>query len=343
MVLNAADELLQNSKVLVVAGLGGVGKTTLSAALGARAASHHKKRVMVVTIDPARRLSDALGTSGTSDEPVLVPVGGDGRLWAFTVDMAQSWDRLVLECAPNDEVVEQLLANELYQSLTRKFIRSHDYIALDYLAYVATEAKYDLIVVDTPPSVHVLDILDAPDQIMELFESRLLKWLTGTKQSSVAAQLSRPFRGLAERALGDSFLADVSEFFFIFNELRTAFVQRAESVQVRLRAPGTRFVTVSTPETAAAASAVILNDALVGRGYHPALLLQNKAWPDLRNVLWEQIDAVQDETLSRALRELHQRLPDENSATSRLATFDIAYQSSGLGSVDELSALFDRP
>ncbi len=339
--MNAADELLESAKVIVVAGLGGVGKTTLSAALGARAAAIHQRRVMVVTIDPARRLADALGTSSAADEPVLVPVGGDGRLWAYTIDMALSWDRLVAACAPSSDVAEQLVANKLYGSLTRKFVRSHDYIALDYLADAASEAKYDLIIVDTPPSVHVLDILDAPSQIMDLFESRLLKWLTASNQSVVAAQLSRPFLTIAERALGDSFLSDVSEFFFLFSQLRSSFVERTEAVQARLVAPGTRFVTVSTPETAASASVATLSDALAERGFYPALALRNKAWPDLSAVSWDETEQVNDEGLRHALIELRPSPVDNTSASKRTATFDVPYRPEGLSSVEELYTLLD--
>ena len=336
------DELLDTSKVLVVAGLGGVGKTTLSASLAARSATRLGRRALVVTIDPARRLTDVLGSETLSVEPILVPVDGEGRLWAQTVDMSHGWNRLVASCAPDQATSERLQANKLYQSLTTRFIRSHDFIALDYLADVATEKKYDLVVVDTPPSTHVLDILDAPDEMMKLFESRLLSWLTRPDQSLVSSALAKPFLAIAERALGDNFLSEVTEFFLLFSELRPAFVARTEGIQQRLTAPGTRFVTVTTPEPAAAASAVKLQSALVERGYHPALTIRNKAWPDMLAVPWSQISTVTNPELRAALLEVQTKATAESDHhVGRTSRVDVAFAPSGITSIDDLCSLID--
>jgi anion-transporting ArsA/GET3 family ATPase len=144
-------------------------------------------------------LAEALGVSRLTEEPVLVPVGdGAGRLWVLMVDMAKSWDELVVGHAPDPDVSSRLLENALYRTLTRRFVQSHDYIALDHLVTLADQDRYDLVIVDTPPSGHALDLLDAPGRMIEFFESRLLRWLTvGAGSGVTALAASRSWRLLS--------------------------------------------------------------------------------------------------------------------------------------------------
>ena len=225
------DEILADHSVLVITGNGGVGKTTIAAALGLRAATEHGRRVLVVTVDPARRLADALGVNGLPGEAVLVPVGkGDGRLWVLMVEMSQAWDALVNACAPDPDTARELLDNELYRSLTSRFVASHDYVALDHLALLA-EGTFDMIVVDTPPGEHSDDILNAPQRLQEFFDSRLLRWLTAGVGGGIGQLAARPFLKVAERLLGGDFLTRISTFFALFARLRPRMVDRIERVQ----------------------------------------------------------------------------------------------------------------
>jgi anion-transporting ArsA/GET3 family ATPase len=278
----AIDHLLGTAQVVVVVGPGGVGKTTVSAALAARAAACLERRVLVVTVDPARRLADALGLDQLHDEPSLIPVGEagrGGRLWAAMVDMARAWDRLVAQLATSEADRDELLANRLYRLLTRRFVQSHDYVALEQLIEVTATGSYDLVVVDTPPSVHALDVLDAPARMIEFFDSRLLRWLTAPYRSRLAGAAARPFLGVAERLLGGPFLTEIARFFFVFSRLRDPFVARARAVERRLADPDTAYVVVSTPESGPSATAAALGRALVDRGHPPALTLLNRAVP----------------------------------------------------------------
>jgi anion-transporting ArsA/GET3 family ATPase len=280
--LEALDRMLARDRVLIVAGPGGVGKTTLAAALGLRAARHHGRRVVVVTVDPARRLAEALGVARLTEEAVLVPVGGEGRMWAVMVDMARSWDRLVEANGPDRGTIERLLDNGLYRSLTRRFIQSHDYIALDHVLSLDDGGRYDLIVVDTPPSAHAIDLLDAPGRMIDFFDSRLLRWLTIGGGSGLAGAAARPFLLLAERLLGRLFLGQIVEFFTLFARLRPALVRRARAVEDRLDASDTSYVVVTSTEPPVVESCQVLIDRLRQRDRDPELLLVNRLAPTLR-------------------------------------------------------------
>lgn len=275
--MSAADELLANASVLLVSGPGGVGKTTLSAALAARAARDHGRRALVVTIDPARRLADALGISA-SDEPMLVPVGdGDGRLWALMINMSSSWDQIVERTAPDEATRQALLTNRLYRTLTQRFVQSHDYIALDHLVDLAADHRYDLVVVDTPPSVHALDILDAPDKMADFFGSRLLRWLVAPYGSRVVQLAAKPFLSVAERLLGGPFLSEITEFFWLFSKLQDEFADRLDVVRRQLADPSTRYLVVHTPEAIPTERADALIAELGRRGHAASLRLINRA------------------------------------------------------------------
>lgn len=274
------DRTLATAKVLVMAGPGGVGKTTIAAALGVRAAQVHQRRVVVVTVDPARRLAEAFGVARLTEEPVLVPVGeGSGRLWMLMVDMAKSWDDLVGRHAPDPEVGQRLLDNGLYQTLTRRFVQSHDYIALDHLLSLSEQDRYDLVIVDTPPSGHALDLLDAPGRMIDFFESRLLRWLTAGSGFTAAA--AKPFLLVAERLLGGDFLSQITEFFTLFSKLRPTFVTRARAVEERLADRATRYVVVSTTDPLVVRSSQELVDELGRRGLSPDLVVLNRFVPTL--------------------------------------------------------------
>ncbi len=291
---------------MVVVGPGGVGKTTMAAAMAARAALVHGRRCLVVTVDPARRLAEAMGIAELREEPVLVPLpsgrGGrsPGRLWALMVDMAQSWDRLVDRHAPDEETKEALLTNRLYQTLTRRFAQSHDYIALDHLVDLVEEDEYELIIIDTPPSVHAMDVLDAPDRMIEFFGSRLLRWLTAPYRSKLVMVTAKPFLAVAERLLGGEFLAEVTEFFWRFSSLQPDFVRRANVVKARMQDPSTHYVIVRTLEDGPAAQAAMLDAELGHRGHRPSLWLSNRVVSDASSSKTAKLDPK----LTQALAEL---------------------------------------
>lgn len=340
---NAVDELLSEATVLLVAGPGGVGKTTLSAALAARAARDHDRRVLVVTVDPARRLADALGISA-SDEAMLVPVGdGDGRLWARMIDMSSSWDQLVERTAPDAATKRALLTNGLYRTLTQRFVQSHDYIALDHLVDLAGDARYDLVIVDTPPSVHALDILDAPDKMAEFFGSRLLRWLIAPYGSRLVQTTAKPFLTVAERLLGGPFLSEITEFFWLFSKLQDAFSDRLDVVRRQLADPSTRFLVVHTPEPIPTSRADALIAELDRRGHAASLRLINRALDPTLADLANRLDEISDPDLATAVADLadvaaRQRSADQQT-TDDVPSFAVRSSEIPIDSVDVLADL----
>jgi anion-transporting ArsA/GET3 family ATPase len=281
------EQLLAAKEVVVACGPGGVGKTTSAAALAATAAARAGGRVLVITVDPARRLADALGLSGLGNAAARVPdeafraagVVPKGELYAAMVDMSESWDALVKRHAPDDKTAGQILANPLYQNITRRFAQGHNYIAMERLYELHEEGSYDLLVVDTPPSRNALDLLDAPAHMADFFSSRLLRWLTVPYRSRLVNLASRPFYQVADRVLGSQLLGDLADFFILFQTMRDGFVGRAEAVNRLLRDVRTTFLLVTTLEAVPAREAQEMAQALADRRLHLGLLVCNKVLP----------------------------------------------------------------
>lgn len=280
--------LLASKQVVIACGPGGVGKTTTTAALGAALAASDECRVLVLTVDPARRLADALGLGALGNEARRVPleslssgVRPRGELWAAMLDTKQTWDHLVERHAPDPASARRILANPLYQNITGRFAGSHEYIAMERLYELHGEGRYDLLVVDTPPSRDALDFLDAPERMAEFFGSRLLRWLVAPSRSRLVELASRPFYQVADRILGSQFLEDVAEFFLLFQAMYDGFVARARGVSALLRDRATTFMVVTTLEHAPAQEALRLAGELERRHLELGLVVANKALPDL--------------------------------------------------------------
>jgi anion-transporting ArsA/GET3 family ATPase len=297
------DRLLAAKSIAIFCGPGGVGKTSVAAASAALAANRLGGKVLVVTVDPARRLADALGLSalGNLERPVPAerlkaaglelrdPVsGGHPRapgLWAAMLDTKQSWDDLVLRHARDEETAYRILENRLYHNITARFVQSHDYIAMERLHEIHAEGGYDLIVVDTPPSRNALDFLEAPERMADFFGSRLLRWLTmpyrvgGKRGARMMNLASRPFYQVADRLLGGQFLEDIAEFFLNFQTMYEGFVARARSVEALLHDRRTTFVVVSTLEAAPLREAEFFISELAARKLHLGAVVLNKTLP----------------------------------------------------------------
>ncbi len=281
------DGLLASREIVVACGPGGVGKTTTAAAAAAGAAARLGGKVLVLTVDPARRLADALGIEGIGNEARRVPdeaftaagVRPRGQLWAAMLDTKQSWDALVRRHAPDAETCDQILGNPLYRNISGRFVQSHDYIAMERLFELHGEGDYDLIVVDTPPSRNALDFLDAPERMADFFSSRLLRWLIVPYRSRLVNMASRPFYQVADRILGSQFLSDIAEFFILFQSMYDGFVQRARAVQRLLADRRTTFIVVSTLEAAPVREAEAFAAELGNRHLHLGALVLNKVLP----------------------------------------------------------------
>jgi len=249
------DEVLRRHRVVICAGSGGVGKTTTAAALAVYAALSGR-RTMVLTIDPAKRLANALGVRaiGGIGSAVTVEDVPHGMLSAMMLDQKGAWDELVQRHAPSAEIRDRIQNNRFYQHLSQSFAGSQEYMAIEQLCELHASGAYDLIVVDTPPTRHALDFLEAPQRLADFLDRRVVKWFVRPYFSAswatmrfVNRTVGFLFRRL-EEATGISALVEVSEFFTAMSGLFEGFEPRVRRVYKLLRAADTAFVLVATPE-----------------------------------------------------------------------------------------------
>jgi anion-transporting ArsA/GET3 family ATPase len=241
-----------NVRIIVTTGSGGVGKTTTAAALALRAADNGRTTV-VLTIDPARRLAQAMGLTELDNNPRQVADAGDGRLFAMMLDMKRTFDEVVAAHS-TPERAEQIYANPFYQSLSSSFAGTQEYMAMEKLAQLVAQDDWDLIVVDTPPSRSALDFLDAPNRLGRFLDGRMIRLLTAPARAGgkaylrvVTASVSM-FTRVLTKMLGGELLHDVSAFVSSLEAMFGGFRERAQKTYELLKAPGTAFIVVAVPE-----------------------------------------------------------------------------------------------
>jgi anion-transporting ArsA/GET3 family ATPase len=281
------EQLVADKRIVISCGSGGVGKTTTAAAMAATAAARHGGKVLVLTVDPAKRLANALGLEGFGNVEKQVPteafaaagVKPKGELWAAMLDTKESWDALVRRHAPDARTAQAILDNKLYDNITGRFVQSHEYIAMERLYELHSEGNYDLIVVDTPPTRNALDFLEAPQRMADFFSSRFLRILTAPYRSRLVNFATKPFYSVADRILGTEFLEDIAEFFGLFQTMAPGFVQRAEAVTRLLHDKRTTFVVVTTLEAAPLHEAEFFIEVLDRKAFHLGAVVLNKVLP----------------------------------------------------------------
>src|SRR5215475_5073276 len=262
------DRLIDDrrTRIIVCCGAGGVGKTTAAAAIGLRAAERGR-HVVVLTVDPARRLAQSMGLTSLDNTPRLVPglryapadaAGGNGpdsagSLHAMMLDMKRTFDEIVAAHA-TPERAEQILANPFYQSLSSSFAGTQEYMAMEKLGQLRRADEWDLIVVDTPPSRSALDFLDAPQRLGRFLDGKMIRALTGSAKVGGRAYLKvlnagfGVVTGVLTKILGTQVLRDVQTFVSALDTMFGGFRERAEYTYQLLRAPGTAFLVVAAPE-----------------------------------------------------------------------------------------------
>ena len=269
------SELIEQRRIIVCVGTGGVGKTTVAAAIAAEAARRGRS-ALVLTIDPARRLADALGIEGLGNEPIELEsrlgdspgIRGEGRLFALMLDMKGTFDDLVARFARDPAVRERILSNRIYQHVSDALAGSAEYAAMEKVFELHEREEFDLIVVDTPPSQHALDFLDAPQRMIDFLESRIVQLLLHPALAAsrfgyrIFHRTAQRVLQLMERVSGVSFLQDISEFLLSFEEMSEGFRVRALRVRGLLLGPQTGFVLVAGASPEAAFSAVEFLDQL---------------------------------------------------------------------------------
>ena len=326
------DALLDDPaiRIVVCCGSGGVGKTTTSAALAVRAADRGR-RVAVLTIDPARRLAQALGLAELGNEPgrvAGVPDGdGRGELHAMMLDMRRTFDEMVQTHTTPDRA-EKILANPFYQTISTSFSGTQEYMAMEKLGQLAATGKWDLIVVDTPPSRSALDFLDAPQRMSTFLDGRMIRLLSSPARMggrSLRKVLGAGFSLFAKAVstiLGGQLLADASAFVQAFDTMFGGFRERATATYALLRSPGTAFVVIAAPEPDALREAAYFVDRLRTEDMPLAGLVLNRTHPVLAPLSATRARDVADELngtpLAAAVLRLHADRVDRAAREDRL-------------------------
>ena len=278
--------LVHEARLIVCVGPGGVGKTTVAAALALWAA-RSGRRTLVLTVDPARRLADALGVAQLDDEPrevVLESLGGPesptGMLSAAMLDAPHSFDALMRRLA-GDAAAESIFSNRAYRVFSRALARSHAQIAMERLHDAVSDGQYDLVVLDTPPVRSALEILDAPERLTRVLDSGVVRWFIRPARGPLSRLLPRGSSAVA-RLLGmlgsRRLVRELGAFFEVLTPLESVFRGRAHGVQALLRSPATGFVLVCTPSSTSLADAGVLTTELAQRGVNWSAAVLNRAF-----------------------------------------------------------------
>ncbi len=238
--------MLESSKVIICIGTGGVGKTTTAAALGYMAAKAGR-RVCVVTIDPARRLADAMGISELNNTPRKIQTSSDLDLWAVMLDPNSTFDELVQKFATSPEQVEKIFHNSIYHNLTENLSGTQEYMAMEKLHELASDSRFDLLVVDTPPARNAIEFLNAPKRLIGFLENRVFKLLISPTQSIFrpVTLATRILLRTISKVVGAQVVTDAVEFFQAFEGMEAGFKERAAEVQNLLAQDTTSFVLVT--------------------------------------------------------------------------------------------------
>jgi anion-transporting ArsA/GET3 family ATPase len=272
------ERWLERKQICICAGSGGVGKTTTSAAIALGMAARGKK-VAVLTIDPARRLANSLGLAELGNEERQVKVEGlDGELWAMMLDAKRTFDEIVERHAPDEGTRDAVLSNSIYQELSNAVAGSQEFMAMEKLHELHQEGRYDLLVLDTPPTRNALDFLDAPRRLTEFVDSRTLQLFTAP--AGIGLKLLGRGTGVVfsvmKRATGIDLLADMGEFFRSFAGMTEGFRERAGLVNELLADDRTAFVLVTSPRRHALEDAVWFHHRLAEAGMPFAGVIANR-------------------------------------------------------------------
>lgn len=273
--------LIATSKVIICCGSGGVGKTTTAAVLAMEAALAGR-RAVVVTIDPAKRLADALGLAGLTNSPARIDGDWPGELWALMLDTEGTFNALIAKYAGSTEQAEKILTNRFYRNIASAMSGTQEYMATEKLYELATETDFDLVVVDTPPTHNALDFLEAPGRLARFLDHRLYRLITAPTRGLVKAvnMAAQPFlRGVA-KVVGGEVIADAIAFFASFEGMEEGFKSRARLVERLLGEDDTAFVLVASPKADTVAQARYFAGKLAESQMSVKAVVVNRVHPD---------------------------------------------------------------
>jgi anion-transporting ArsA/GET3 family ATPase len=278
--VGSLDELVRQRSIVVCCGSGGVGKTTTAAAL-ALAAAQAGRRACVVTIDPARRLANALGVSNLSNTPSKIDGPWPGLLAAVMLDAKSTFDDLVIRYSKDIDQAERIMRNRLYRNLTSALSGTQEYMAAEKLYELHMGGQFDVVVVDTPPTRNALDFVDAPRRLTRFLDNRLFRILlvpTRAYLRAVSAATRALLRAVSKVA-GSEMVEDAVTFFQAFEGMEEGFRQRAQHVEELLTDPGTAFVLVASPRRDSVEEAAHFASRLAESSIPVQALIVNRVYP----------------------------------------------------------------
>jgi anion-transporting ArsA/GET3 family ATPase len=297
-------DLVARHGVLICCGSGGVGKTTIAAVLALEGA-RQGRRTCVITIDPAKRLADALGLDELSDAPSEIArerwhddaAKPDGSLAAMMLDTKSTFDRLVTGNAVSPDQAQRILDNRFYRNVSGALGGTQEYMAMEKLHELHDDGNFDLIVIDTPPTRHALDFLDAPRRLLKLLDNRIFRLLMMPTRAylKVASIAVQGFLRTVARVVGSEAIDDVVAFFRAFEGMEAGFRDRALVVEALLAAPETGFVLVTSPRRDAMEEAEFFAHQLAGNGQHIDTLIVNRVHPQFGDEAPEGLRAAATE------------------------------------------------
>jgi anion-transporting ArsA/GET3 family ATPase len=280
--MNGLSALTADRQIIICAGPGGVGKTTTAAAIAVHGA-RLGRRVCVVTIDPAKRLADALGLDDLTNEAHQVEGdwGAPGELWALMLDTKTTFDDVVVRNAGSPEQAAAILDNRLYRNISGALGGTQEYMAMEKLYELHREGRFDLVVVDTPPTRHALDFLDAPGRLTRFLDNRIFRLLMMPTRAGLRAigAATRMFVRTISKVVGGAMVADAVAFFAAFEGMEQGFHDRAAKVGELLVDGTTAFVVVASPRRDAVEEALFFADRLQESASRVEALVVNRMFP----------------------------------------------------------------
>jgi anion-transporting ArsA/GET3 family ATPase len=329
------EELVDTKEIIICCGSGGVGKTTTSAAIAIHAAIKGRK-VIVLTIDPAKRLANSLGLPELGNkERRIAPekfaeagISPKGELYAMMLDTKRTFDDLIIKHALNDEMRDRILNNLLYKNISDAFAGSQEYMAMEKLFEIHADGKYNLIVLDTPPTKHALDFLDAPKRMTDFLDGSVLKWFLKPYFSAGKLGMRMFQKGTAailrtlERVTGISALKVASDFFISFEGMYDGFKERASAVYELLCDDATAFLLVTSPDDITVEETTFFYDKLIEYGMPFCGLIVNRVHTDFSpgSEAGRAASEGYPEKLAAKLSDTLAKSPGEKKAMQTIAT-----------------------
>jgi anion-transporting ArsA/GET3 family ATPase len=322
------DRLIADHKILITCGTGGVGKTTLSAAIAVRAAMQGRKTV-VITIDPAKRLATSLGMAELGDTPQNLTDNlklaaarahlpeVKGQLSALMPDTRRTFENFVHKMAPNPALAERVIANPIFQIFAREFSGTNEYMAMERLYRLTTSGEYDFVVLDTPPSRNTLAFLDAPRMLSEFFDDKIIKWLVVPTNKLVAVGMKKAL-GMLEKLTGAGFMGDLLEFASALFEVRENFQRNLAKVMDLLRSDSVGFLLVASASPTAAPEAAHFIRSVREHQFHFSGVALNRTLGYLKLTSEQRTQAESEEGLRPAIEILDALQVREKAAIQAL-------------------------